>query len=48
MLSSFPVQDLNFEKTGNILTIKYHEYRYYDCLLGKHQVEEKIKKVLFP
>ncbi|EKD29259.1 MAG: hypothetical protein ACD_78C00463G0006, partial [uncultured bacterium (gcode 4)] len=45
-LSSLPVQDLSFEVTGKVLTIRYHEYTHYDCLLGKHRTEERIKKVL--
>lgn len=46
ILSSLPVRDLEFQVTGDILTIRYHEYTHYDCLLGKHRTEEKIKKVL--
>ncbi|MDD5377348.1 MAG: prepilin-type N-terminal cleavage/methylation domain-containing protein [Candidatus Gracilibacteria bacterium] len=44
--SSLPIQDFSFQTTGKILSIRYHEYKNYDCMLGKHQVEERIKKVL--
>ncbi len=46
--SSFPIQDLSFQKTGNILTVRYHEYIHYDCILGKHTVTEKIQKIRLP
>jgi prepilin-type N-terminal cleavage/methylation domain-containing protein len=48
MLSSPPIQDLSFTITGKILTIRYNEYTNYDCLLGKHTIEEKIQKILLP
>lgn len=44
--SHLPVQDLNFSIDGKILTVKYHEFSKYDCTGGKHQVEEKVVKVL--
>jgi len=46
MFSSLPVQDISFQKTGKILTVRYHEYTHYDCILGKHQIREKIQKIL--
>lgn len=48
IFSSFPVEDLTFQKSGKVLTIRYHEYIDYDCMLGKHRTEERIKKVLLP
>ncbi len=47
-LSSLPIKDLNFAITGNVLTIQYYQYTTYDCMLGKHEVEEKVVKVLLP
>ena len=46
ILSSLPVKDISFQKTGNIITVKYNEYTHYDCILGKHQIREKIQKIL--
>lgn len=46
IVSHLPIQDLNFSVAGKVLTIKYHEYTKYDCTGGKHQIEERVVKVL--
>lgn len=48
VISYLPVQDLSFSISGNILTIRYHEYTSYDCILEKHRTEEKVYKILLP
>lgn len=44
--SYLPVQDLNFEVNGKVLTVKYREYMKYDCIAGKHQMQERLAKIL--
>ncbi|MDD2891410.1 MAG: prepilin-type N-terminal cleavage/methylation domain-containing protein [Candidatus Gracilibacteria bacterium] len=48
VFSSLPIQDFSSHVIGKILTLRYHQYIKYDCILGKHQIEEKIFKILLP
>jgi len=48
VLSNLPIKSFDYSISGKILTIKYTEYIFYDCTLGKHRTQEHIRKILLP
>lgn len=48
VLSNLPIKSFDYSISGKILTIKYIEYTFYDCILGKHRTQERVRKILLP
>ncbi|MDP2103409.1 MAG: hypothetical protein Q8K26_00625, partial [Candidatus Gracilibacteria bacterium] len=48
IFSNLPIASFDYMVSGKILTIRYREYTIYDCLLGKHRTQERIRKILLP
>lgn len=48
VLSNLPIKSFDYSVSGKILTIKYVEYTFYDCILGKHRTQEHLRKILLP
>lgn len=46
ILSPGFVDGFTWNKTGNLLTLQWNQYNYYDCINEKHKVSERILKFI--